>query len=86
MVISRGAHKHSLSAGIGKSLFLYYIMWTLARQHKTVVWDRLDVGPVLFSGQGVMTGPLEAFSKELDDPDTWCVLQFLLFGKLCALI
>ena len=52
-------------------------MWHLARSGKTVIWDRRDVMPVMFSCQSVKEGPLEAFHSWLHDPETWCVL-FLL--------
>ena len=30
--------------------------------------------PVMFSSQGVFKGPLEAFERQLQDPETWCAL------------
>ena len=53
-------------------------MWRLARSGKTVVWDRQDNTPVMFSSQGVMKGPLEAFEAQLEDPETWCALFCML--------
>ena len=63
-----------LHAGIGKSLFLYFLMWRSARSGRTVIWDRQYVTPVMFSSQGVFKGPLEAFERQLQDPETWCAL------------
>ena len=71
-------HIHQLCfihAGIGKSLFLYYLLWQLACARKTVVWDGPNrLGVVMFSPAGVFQGPLEAFRAELADPKTWCRL------------
>ena len=53
-------------------------MWQLARSGRTVVWDRRDVMPVMFSSQGVVKGPLEAFESQLEDPETWCALFHML--------
>ena len=67
-----------MHAGIGKSLFLYFFMWQLARSGMTVIWDRRDMMPVMFSSQGVIKGPLDAFESQLDDPETWCALFRML--------
>ena len=66
-------------AGIGKSLFIYYLMWKLALSGKAVIWDRRGIMPVMFSSQGVFEGPLEAFQSKLKDPDTWYVCTTCLF-------
>ena len=59
-------------AGIGKSLFLYFMMWQLAHSGKTIVWDRLNaISVVRFTSAGVSQGPLLAFNADLDDPQTW---------------
>ena len=72
MLPLRSSHRQAF-AGIGKSLFLYYLMWKLAREGKKVVWDRLHSTPVMFSKPGVFEGPLEAFYGDLKDPETWWV-------------
>ena len=66
-----GSHSFFLYAGIGKSLFIYYLMWKLALSGKTIIWDRRGIMPVMFSSQGVFKGPLEAFESNLQDPETW---------------
>lgn len=48
-------------------------MWKLALTGMTIIWDRRGIMPVMFSSQGVFTGPLEAFERQLQDPGTWCV-------------
>eukprot|EP00611_Tribonema_gayanum_P012255 TRINITY_DN2288_c0_g1_i1.p1 TRINITY_DN2288_c0_g1~~TRINITY_DN2288_c0_g1_i1.p1 ORF type:complete len:403 (-),score=56.14 TRINITY_DN2288_c0_g1_i1:405-1613(-) len=63
--------------GIGKSLFLYYVMWHLARAGATVVYDRRDMATVLYTPQGVFTGSFEDFDQALDDAATW----YLVDGK-----
>ena len=35
----------------------------------------------MFSSQGVMKGPLEAFESQMDDPETWCALLRMLHVK-----
>ena len=58
--------------GIGKSLFMYYLMWRLALSGKTIVWDRLFAMPVMFSRWGVFEGPIEAFYlSQPEDAETW---------------
>ncbi len=60
------------NAGIGKSLFLYYLMWLLVQLGRTFVWDRWDAtSVVLLSPTRVCQGPLLAFTAELDDSQTW---------------
>ena len=70
-----------MHAGIGKSLFLYFLMWHLARSGKTIVWDRRDLLPLMFSSQGVLEGPLEAFQSQLKDSETLCVLFHMFHIK-----
>ena len=53
-------------------------MWHLARSGETVIWDRLHVEPVMFSGQDVVEGDLEDFERQLQDPKTWCALLRML--------
>ena len=67
---SLGSHVSLFYAGIGKSLFIYYLMWKLALSGKTIIWDRRGIMPVMFSSQGLFEGPLEAFQSKLRDPDT----------------
>ena len=59
--------------GIGKSLFLYYFMWLLARAGATVVYDRRDTMPVHYSSSRVCQGPLDSFQSMLENSDTWSV-------------
>ena len=66
-------------AGIGKSLFIYYLMWKLALSGKTVIWDRRGILPVMFSSHGVHKGPLEAFESKLQDPETWYICTLFVF-------
>ncbi|KAG5175868.1 hypothetical protein JKP88DRAFT_249891 [Tribonema minus] len=67
------------SPGIGKSAMLYYLMWRIAREGGTVVYDRQDkVNAVLFAPNGVSQGPLSAFTTVLSDRNTW----YLMDGKL----
>jgi hypothetical protein len=58
-------------AGIGKSVFLYFLLWHLARNRATVVYDRRDRDPVLFSPDGVFEGALELFRGHLQHYNTW---------------
>jgi hypothetical protein len=58
-------------AGIGKSLFLYYLLWHLARNKATVVYDRRDRMPVMFTADSVYKGALELFEDNLQQPNTW---------------
>ena len=53
-------------------------MWQLARSGRNVVWDRRDAMPVMFSSQGVVKGRLEAFERQLQDPETWYALFHML--------
>ena len=53
-------------------------MWHLARSKRTVIWDRRNVMPIMFSSQGVVEGPLEAFQSQLQDFETWCALVHML--------
>lgn len=52
--------------------------WHLARSKWTVIWDRRNVMPVMFSSQGVVKGPLEAFESQLQDSETWCAMFHML--------
>ena len=61
-------------AGIGKSLFVYYFMWHLARRgEQTVVWERKDAGDdrVMFSGGQAFAGSMDCFKSELEEATTW---------------
>ncbi|KAG5175923.1 hypothetical protein JKP88DRAFT_249845 [Tribonema minus] len=63
------------SPGIGKSFMLYFIMWLVALEGGTVVYDRFDEDKVLvFTRTHVSKGPATAFGGTLGQPDTWCVL------------
>ncbi|EFJ44681.1 hypothetical protein VOLCADRAFT_94986 [Volvox carteri f. nagariensis] len=65
---------HSLlNAGIGKSMFLYYLLYELACQGKTVVWQGNSMASVLlYTPNGVFQSDSTfAFSAELHDPSTW---------------
>ena len=58
--------------GIGKSLFLYFLMWQLARSGRTIVWDRLlALSVLMFSPEGVLAGDRKDFKQQLADPQTW---------------
>ena len=58
--------------GIGKTHFLYFLMWQLARSGRTVVWDKQDAElAFMLSPLGVFQGPLRAFDAALNDEDTW---------------
>ena len=66
--------EHSyLFAGIGKSLFSFYVMWLLAKQAQTVVWERRHAAyaRVLLSPQGVFSGNVDSFNDELQKSLTW---------------
>ena len=62
---------------------MYFLMWHLARSGKTVVWDRRDNTPLMFSSQGVVEGPLKAFRSQLKDPETWCALYDMFICQKC---
>ena len=64
---------HPLTAGIGKSLFAFFLMSHLAQQKKTLVWEKrnAEYARVLFTPSGAFGGSMACFSKELDDPETW---------------
>lgn len=58
-------------AGIGKSLFAYFLMWRLAQSSQTVVWDRRGRTPIMFCLDGAFEGSLTTFTDALRDPETW---------------
>ena len=60
------------ASGIGKGVFLSFLMWQLASSKTTIVWESRDAGAVVkLSPLGVWEGPLAAFREDLDDPMTW---------------
>ncbi|CAL5221779.1 g4032 [Coccomyxa viridis] len=62
--------------GIGKGLFLCYLMWELARLKRTFIYEKRDAETlVLFTPTGVFEGPLTAFRAELDDAQTWYLVD-----------
>lgn len=62
-------------AGIGKSLFLYYVMHFLAATGQTVVLQQKATKTVVFTKEGAFEGfkneAEEGFSSYLKDPETW---------------
>lgn len=73
------------TAGIGKSLFLYYFIWLLARADEavTVVYDRRDTMPELYSSGGVRKGALDVLESILENTDTWSVPCAVCIVPLC---
>ena len=63
----------SMIAGIGKSIFNFFLMWHLAQQQQTVVWEKRNAehARVLFAPWGVFGGTMACFSDALENPDTW---------------
>lgn len=62
------------SPGIGKSYFLFYLMFTLATtvpQPVVVLHIRGLQRVLCFTGSTVLTGTLRDFYHQLDDPKTW---------------
>lgn len=62
-------------AGIGKSLFVYYFMQSLAASGQTVVLQRKTRRTVVFTKEGGFVGDedgsLIGFGSFLNDPDCW---------------
>ena len=72
--------------GIGKTYFAAYLMWRLARQGATVVYEPAKIGNIaqgstrryLLRPDGtvdVCAEGLEGFTAELDDPATWFIVD-----------
>ncbi|EFJ46692.1 hypothetical protein VOLCADRAFT_105436 [Volvox carteri f. nagariensis] len=64
---------HLFRTGIGKSIFLYYLLHQLACLGKTVVWhDELMASVLLYTPNGVFQADsIVPFTKELENPSTW---------------
>uniref|UniRef100_A0A7S0WNW8 Crinkler (CRN) family protein n=1 Tax=Chlamydomonas leiostraca TaxID=1034604 RepID=A0A7S0WNW8_9CHLO len=66
------------SPGIGKSYFLFYLMFTLATtlaQPVVVLHIRGLQRVLCFTGSTVLTGTLRDFYHQLDDPKTWYLVD-----------
>ena len=72
--------------GIGKTYFAAYLMWRLARQGATVVYEPADCGEIgtnsteryLLRPNGtvkVCAARTDGFEHELDDPATWFIVD-----------
>ena len=71
-LLTRQIVSAEIGVGMGKTHFLYFLMWQLARSGKTVVWDKQNAElAVMFGPLGIFQGPLQAFRANLDNPDTW---------------
>lgn len=59
-------------AGIGKTFFIFYLLYMLAEQRCTVVYDNEYLKKRYMFKQGrVLVGSRDAFDAELQDPNTW---------------
>ncbi|KAL7999158.1 putative P-loop containing nucleoside triphosphate hydrolase [Plasmopara halstedii] len=62
--------------GIGKSLFMYYVMWKLIKEKKRVLFFSI-VGPIYFDGSAMME--CEKLPSQLEyefwSSDLWCLMD-----------
>eukprot|EP00877_Chromochloris_zofingiensis_P000414 jgi/Chrzof1/10373/Cz04g39160.t1 len=64
------------SPGIGKTFFIFYLLYMLAEQRCTVVYDNEYLKKRYMFKQGrVLVGSRDAFDAELQDPNTWCLMD-----------
>lgn len=68
------------SPGIGKSYFLLYMMWHLVKNSPadnppTIVVQRRGKLALCFQGSEVFKGSIESFDTQLDDENTWLLVD-----------
>ncbi|CAG8712232.1 10138_t:CDS:2, partial [Funneliformis caledonium] len=62
--------------GIGKTFFDYYILYELMRKNATVIYDKANKFPILFSNQTAVVGEtLFSFYDLLNKQDVWYIVD-----------
>ncbi|CAG8634163.1 15188_t:CDS:1 [Funneliformis mosseae] len=62
--------------GIGKTFFGYYILYELMRKNATVIYDKANKFPILFSNQTAVVGEtLFSFYDLLNKQDVWYIVD-----------
>ncbi|CAG8682334.1 2108_t:CDS:2 [Funneliformis caledonium] len=62
--------------GIGKTFFGYYILYELMRKNATVIYDKVNKFPILFSNRTAVVGEtLFSFYDLLNKQDVWYIVD-----------
>jgi len=75
------------SPGIGKSYFLFYLMWSLVNSSVgtplTIIVQSRGKPVLCFQGSEVLEGTAEDFRLQLAKPDTWLLVDGMVSAVFC---
>ena len=75
------------SPGIGKSYFLFYLMWSLVNSSEgtplTIIVQSRGKRVLCFQRDEVLRGGIDDFESQLMNPDTWLLVDGMVSAVFC---